>query len=566
MNLVQFLAAGVNGAANGSATFFLRGTASSAQAVMYNEFEGLTQPASNVVTLDANGSAEMYVNAYVDVEIKNSAGTTLRTVTVGNSAPVVEVRSTSFTGTDYDGSPANTAGEPITLKALLDKWITSAGSTNWQVLIGGIATNLQNAFAGISGLIINVKDPTYGAVGDGVTDDTTAILAAETAAAGKPVYFPPGTYKVTTLSLSSSNLNWFGAGVGASIISGTTSTNLIGLTNNTDTAWKNFSGLSFTSSGSYARLFNLEESQNVTFHRCSFDASQCSADAIESASTAGLAKVHITDCDFTLGAGTPSGIRNASTTGNRQLTVRGCNFKMPSGFTGRVIRGPEFNVSGCRFDASAVTSGTYRMIDAEDGTTAGKYVGNFTGNTFIDGGSSGFVFELTSTSAACDFAEDNNTFVGFVAPDASGEKGQTYEITDAESGIPGDIHLGSRKGRTIHISSDEDDFICSMCLEAEHVIIENTQVAGPVIYTVPALIPGLTGWIVVVPNTGGGAINYAFRGSDTEGPLINLDNGGNEAMTIGGGDSDVFVGHYHTNAMPNGTFRSFVNTEIVYDG
>jgi hypothetical protein len=46
-------------------------------------------------------------------------------------------------------------------------------------------------------LLINVKD--FGAVGDGVADDTTAINDAITnAAVGAQVYFPPGNYKITT--------------------------------------------------------------------------------------------------------------------------------------------------------------------------------------------------------------------------------------------------------------------------------------------------------------------------------------------------------------------------------
>lgn len=45
---------------------------------------------------------------------------------------------------------------------------------------------------------VNVKNPTYGAKGDGTTDDTAAIQAAMTAAAGKTLFFPPGTYKVTS--------------------------------------------------------------------------------------------------------------------------------------------------------------------------------------------------------------------------------------------------------------------------------------------------------------------------------------------------------------------------------
>lgn len=44
--------------------------------------------------------------------------------------------------------------------------------------------------------IYNVKDPAYGAVGDGTTDDTNAITAANQAASvnGGILYFPPGTY------------------------------------------------------------------------------------------------------------------------------------------------------------------------------------------------------------------------------------------------------------------------------------------------------------------------------------------------------------------------------------
>jgi hypothetical protein len=42
---------------------------------------------------------------------------------------------------------------------------------------------------------INVKS--YGATGNGSTDDTTAIQAAATAAAGKTLRFPQGSYKIS---------------------------------------------------------------------------------------------------------------------------------------------------------------------------------------------------------------------------------------------------------------------------------------------------------------------------------------------------------------------------------
>ena len=55
------------------------------------------------------------------------------------------------------------------------------------------------------GAVINVKHPDYGAVGDGTTDDTTAIQAAIAAMTdGSAILFPAGTYVVSsTLTLSS---------------------------------------------------------------------------------------------------------------------------------------------------------------------------------------------------------------------------------------------------------------------------------------------------------------------------------------------------------------------------
>lgn len=67
---------------------------------------------------------------------------------------------------------------------------------------------------------VSVRD--FGAVGDGVTDDTAAIQAAVNAvsAAGRgEVYFPAGTYKTTaTVTISSSNVSLVGAGIGVSFI------------------------------------------------------------------------------------------------------------------------------------------------------------------------------------------------------------------------------------------------------------------------------------------------------------------------------------------------------------
>jgi len=68
--------------------------------------------------------------------------------------------------------------------------------------------------------VYNVK--AFGAVGDGTTDDTAAINAAETAApTGACVYFPSGTYKITsTVTVIRQRACWVGDGPYQSVIMG----------------------------------------------------------------------------------------------------------------------------------------------------------------------------------------------------------------------------------------------------------------------------------------------------------------------------------------------------------
>lgn len=66
----------------------------------------------------------------------------------------------------------------------------------------------------IEGAAVNVRD--YGAVGDGVTDDTAAIQAAIDSSA-KSVHLPSGTYKVTTSLNLKGGLQLWGDGAGTVI-------------------------------------------------------------------------------------------------------------------------------------------------------------------------------------------------------------------------------------------------------------------------------------------------------------------------------------------------------------
>lgn len=89
------------------------------------------------------------------------------------------------------------------------------------------------------GAVFNVRS--YGAVGDGVTDDTSAISSAVSAAsAGGVVYFPPGSYLFSTLSVTTANLTFAGAGQTATVLSTSSTT-----------------GTALSLSGSYQRIRDL---------------------------------------------------------------------------------------------------------------------------------------------------------------------------------------------------------------------------------------------------------------------------------------------------------------------
>ncbi|MCD5996521.1 right-handed parallel beta-helix repeat-containing protein [Pseudomonas sp. CDFA 602] len=84
-------------------------------------------------------------------------------------------------------------------------------------------------------MAVNVKDAPYNAIGNGVANDTAAIQSAINSLGtnGGTIYFPAGTYRVTSLNLPNQGVQLRGDGWTASRISGSTQgVNIIHVTGN----------------------------------------------------------------------------------------------------------------------------------------------------------------------------------------------------------------------------------------------------------------------------------------------------------------------------------------------
>jgi hypothetical protein len=170
-----------------------------------------------------------------DVTLNVSYGTSGTTACVGNDARLSNARTPSTHASTHGaaGSDAITIAQSQVTSLVSDLAAKALGSTTMTAgtgLTGGGDLSANRSFAVAYGTtsttatvgndarlsflaagtgatsrtlqnklrdVISVKD--FGAVGDGVADDTVAIQAALTAGTGKSVYLPAGTYKTTAV-------------------------------------------------------------------------------------------------------------------------------------------------------------------------------------------------------------------------------------------------------------------------------------------------------------------------------------------------------------------------------
>lgn len=223
-----YLSGAGTAAASGTVSFYQPGTL--VAVVVYSD-DALTQIQVQPITLDALGRTPLPVYLAVPARaiIKSAAGATLFDVTRidGDRAELVALSNATFPGAS-------------TVDAALTALSASLGGTNGNFLAPGSGATARGLQAVIADLAFDVKN--YGAIGNGIADDTVACQAAinaALAAGGGSVLFPPGKYLISsafaaTYSVSvASSLRLVGTGGpnGSTIIQSSVTANFLTATN-----------------------------------------------------------------------------------------------------------------------------------------------------------------------------------------------------------------------------------------------------------------------------------------------------------------------------------------------
>lgn len=418
MQLVESLVSGVRGAEDGHAELYNYGT--STRATYYADFEGTVHSTTGAdLTLDSNGASLVYVNQLVDIKVFDSSGVQLRDFTEGESAPATEVISNSFTGVNRT-TGVSAAGQPTTLQAILDLWFTSAGAIDWKVLFNGTATNLQVAVAAVAGLFFNVKDPTYGAKGDGATDDTTAIQNCMNAAGAVKgtVIFPAGTYRHTSVLSPPTGVSLWGVGSAGSVLSldhGTADQLSYNYSVGGNPGWQEIRNLALQASQSNnGKVITVPGAAGVYLAVYATNIGSTTSFNTGTILSVGnnTSEVMLDGCLMSALAASNSAISAAQT--NVKIRVKSCRINIGLGaYNGTAVLARNLFMQGSTLDMSSASSGTNTGINV-DGTAGYGPKGAIVGCELISptGGTTTAISITNANEATTSIAESGNIIRG----------------------------------------------------------------------------------------------------------------------------------------------------------
>lgn len=437
--LVQHLATGsrkADGSANASGRVWFFEPGTTTEAVVYEDADAqvqVTQP----VTLDAAGKAEIYVTNPVRLKTEYVVSTGVYATlddfeVLSASAPSVGVRNEGWTGVDVD-TGSIVAGGDTNLDDVLTSLFTSTGGVDgkYKESAGATARTLKSVIAGIQ---VSVKD--FGAVGNGIADDTTALQAAINrvgALGGGVVYFDPGTYLISSpITMSSlSSVSLVGSGVGASEIVNTNATG---------------NALTLTSCSSFA-IYGLQFSHATSSTGAAVSATGCTNILFESIATGG----HLYGLDFG-GSAFGTEVRGCSISTATDAAARGIRYNTTGTSRGHLITGGSVvGLTGYSFEFNGTVSYvTVVGVLLSANATPVLFNAALTGVGFTFVGSPSFAlagttkFDLSGLATDPGLKQFGNTVDGYVVSQASGGGGGSSHTPDLSRGS--EIHVRLTSG------------------------------------------------------------------------------------------------------------------------
>jgi hypothetical protein len=331
--------------------------------------------------------------------------------TIGASTATIEIPSTATISAD------------LTVPANITLLVTGAGqfsvaSTKTLTINGGLVAGLSTIFAGAGNVRLGAKVPVafpqwFGGLADGSTDDSSAVTKAIAAySSGGTVYFGAGTWVVTNIAVSASNVNLIGAGIGATTLK---------LKNSTNTSVVTFSGSTSCS------LRNLTVDGNRTNNASNAVAdvvlgTETICDSVEVKNSAlysirGGLRAVVSNCKLTgsgAGAGATNGIWAALNDGSFDgFHVTGTTVKSYRA-AGMLLDGRGGRVVDCTLLDNAQDSGTIGQIANSNGgslTVSNCFIGGAgTGNTISTGSTTIGIYAAASsvTVEGCTIMSQNS--------------------------------------------------------------------------------------------------------------------------------------------------------------